>query len=71
MAALSLADLASQIESVAASTPDTHANDVDRKRLLSACDQLRKKLETPFEFTLRTVFAVCFPPLSLAAVAAA
>ncbi|EPS34232.1 hypothetical protein PDE_09196 [Penicillium oxalicum 114-2] len=64
MAALSLADLASQIESVAASTPDTHANDVDRKRLLSACDQLRKKLETPFEFTLRTVFAG-YPAIAL------
>ncbi|KAL2802062.1 S-adenosyl-L-methionine-dependent methyltransferase [Aspergillus granulosus] len=57
VSSVNLTDLTSQIESVAASTTDVRVNEADRKRLLQACDQLRKKLEPPFEFTLRTIFA--------------
>lgn len=57
MSSINLTDLTSQIEAVAASATDLQVNEPDRKCLLQACDQLRKKLESPFEFTLRTIFA--------------
>ncbi|GIC93716.1 uncharacterized protein Aud_010204 [Aspergillus udagawae] len=60
MSSVNFTDLTSQIEAVAASTTDLQVNEADRKRLLQACDRLRKKLESPFEFTLRTIFAACF-----------
>ncbi|KAJ5121034.1 uncharacterized protein N7515_008995 [Penicillium bovifimosum] len=64
MSSVNLTDLTSQIESVAASATDFQVNEADRKRLLQACDQLRKKLESPFEFTLRTIFAG-YPAIAL------
>ncbi|KAJ5726579.1 uncharacterized protein N7483_007936 [Penicillium malachiteum] len=57
MSSINLVDLTSQIEATVASTTDLQENEADRKRLLQACDQLRKELKSPFEFTLRTVFA--------------
>ncbi|KAJ5436669.1 hypothetical protein N7445_007554 [Penicillium cf. griseofulvum] len=57
MSSINLMDLTSQIEAIAASATDFQVNEADRKRLLQACDQLQIKLESPFEFTLRTIFA--------------
>lgn len=57
MSSVNLMDLASNIEAVTEDA-ELQVDEEGRKRLLRACEKLQKKLESPFEFTSRTVFAV-------------
>ncbi|PYI09955.1 S-adenosyl-L-methionine-dependent methyltransferase [Aspergillus sclerotiicarbonarius CBS 121057] len=56
MVSINFTELASNIETVAEAT-EIKIDDEARKRLLQACDKLRTSLESPFEFTLRVIFA--------------
>ncbi|THC97444.1 hypothetical protein EYZ11_003093 [Aspergillus tanneri] len=56
MSSVNLMGLASNIEAVAEAA-EIQVDEESRKRLLQACDKLRKTLESPFEFTLRVIFA--------------
>lgn len=57
---MSLKDLADRVDSVLndqGSTAWTVDDESERKRMLALCERLRDRLESPFEKTLRILFA--------------